>query len=1077
MKRNKLFFNVFLSVLHLSISGYSQKADSLKPTILDNPTSYFAPSREQNKLLGPNVASFEKRARIPVNYNTGQLNYSIPLLTLPVDEQLSIPILMAYSNSGLKPSDIPSSVGNGWDINFSGTIVQYFKGLDDFGTSGLQQALVRANLDAYNIGTLSGEEKYTYFWQIASQLTDSQFDTFSLNLLGRTAHFYFDNETVKFFKEENLKVEFVGSVFTITDELGNKYIFDIQKLTTGSYEDDMFGGLTFYEGAQTWFLTKIITPNGREVTFTYQEDIGYEVRETNKSYSSGNVVSGNNCVVESAYVPKLSEGIRFIGQYLPKRIDYPAGRVEIDYHERDDLVSPLGLKGKALQTLRHRNLTNEVIGKVTFTHNYMDPITTDRLVLTSISLSGKDTTLYDTYDFDYYPSTTAVPIPGLVKAGNTINPANHAIDYQGYYNGQTTNTDKVPQLVYSNNPFNNWQMVGGANRQPNTDFSKWGMLRKITYPDKGYEWFEYEANSYYAQSNTISIFEAADTVPYYENFFRSPSVSCKTEVQTFTVGTTINNAKIYVSIESKLSPVSVRIQKLSDMSYVLNQTQSPTEDWQQVFTVNLPAGNYQYEIEAACTLSSQYSSAHFWIEQPNTSSVQVKTGGNRISKIKRYPIADTPDIRYIRYVLGKRTNYLEYSYLRYIAAPPYSGNYCSFCGVNFIATENNINSYDGFHVEYSRIIEESHLRGLTDIWYKSWPNLGAFPYFLNSSSRLALPWRSGLLEQQYQYRNLTTMVQHQSNSYSEISILPPQLKSLIVKFNYQCATAESYSAYAPWDIFSEGIVPVYTDKMGKVEEFSYLYSDEGSPLLANTTLYDYNARWQLYRVQKLRNDGNWNTQTTYYADDFDNITGTTIAALKSKHIIGKPLKVINTINGNTSVGMLTQLDVNGNPTSIYHYENNTNHTHNSSIYIGSDFVLEETRTYNSKGKLSSFVSRDGVSYVYLWSYNFTHPVALIANATISEVNALIGNIETLGAYSSESSISSALTTLRNGLPAAQVTSALYFVGIGIKQLSTPNGLNVSYEYDGKNRLKMVKDQEGRVLDAYFYQNALTLITN
>lgn len=72
---------------------------------------------------------------------------------------------------------------------------------------------------------------------------------------------------------------------------------------------------------------------------------------------------------------------------------------------------------------------------------------------------------------------------------------------------------------------------------------------------------------------------------------------------------------------------------------------------------------------------------------------------------------------------------------------------------------------------------------------------------------------------------------------------------------------------------------------------------------------------------------------------------------------------------------------------------------------------------------------------------------------------------------------SQLDGIRSNLNQAQVISATYYPGIGIKKLTQANGLSVSYEYDGLNRLKTVKDHNGKVMDSYLYKNALNLISD
>jgi YD repeat-containing protein len=1074
---------LFLLFLSLGISAQKPDSSGINPDSLtegfSGTSSQFGTGPDLSKLMGPNVAAFEKRARIPVSYNTGQVNLSIPLMNLVIDDYLQIPVALPYANSGLKPAEVPSSTGNGWNLPLGGTIVQYFKGLDDLGSLGLQIPLVRNNLDNYTNGVMTPTERYNYLWEVASQNLDSQFDNFSLNFGNRSNQFYFDKSDIKLFNQEQLKITFASDVFTVTDEMGYQYIFGIKKLSTGNYTDEAMGGKIFTEGTTTWFLTKIITPHAQEVVFTYQDDITYEIYELVKSFTMGHYVVNYRCFDEYFYKPSFSETQRTISQYLLKGVQYPGGKLEMQYIDRQDLQSPNGVKSKALAAIRHRNINNEVIAKAAFQYHYMHPASQDRLMLSSVALSGKDTTFSEVFSFEYYPSTVAVPIPGLVKPGGT-NAANNGIDFNDYFNGSTANTDKIPTAIYPENHIFTTgpsPAVGGANRNPDPQYSKMGMLRKITWPDKGYEEFFYEPNTYNKAIGSLSIFETGNASTLYENIMQLGSAHCDTVVQNFTLATTEVGARVRLNAEAKSEPVTLRLKKTSASGYVINSTFLPSEDIEQLFYVALDAGTYQSEILAGCNSPGGFASAWVTIERPSAVEREIITGGNRIMKIKRYPVSGQPDIRRISYSWGRDTAPFQNWHRRTMAYDSYMGNYCGTCEDDFVVRSNNIYTYEGFHVQYRQVDERSHLNGKSNYHYLTWPQTGEFPTVEDYRSRLSFPWRHGLLLGKSDLRKMDRIANNESHVYRQMKIPPWKGLGLLAKFKYHCPTAQGYGTGATFNVFSTGIVPVYTDTTGLLKTIRNYYNDFSSVLYSDSTIYEYNSRWQLYRVSNSRSDGGLNTQTSYYADDFSNSASPNIATLKAKHIIGKPLKSITTINGNTAYGEVGTPNVNGNIFAVWRYESDVNHNPNPAVLTGSDFTQQEVRFYNSKGKLSGFAGRDGITYVYLWSYNFTHPVALIANATEAEVTAVIGNVDSFGALTNESSITAALTSLRSSLAQAQLTTALYYPGIGIKQLTSPDGMQYTYEYDGMNRLSTVKDRNGKETDKYSYQNALTLTTD
>jgi hypothetical protein len=1073
-----------LCLLFFSLGISAQKPDStgINPDSLSSgfteATGPFGVARDLSKLMGPNVAAFEKRGRVPVSYNTGQLNLSIPLMNLAVDDQLQIPVVLPYSSSGLKPADVPSSTGNGWTLPLGGTIVQYYKGIDDFSSAGMQNPYVKNLLDTYNnVSSWPGTEKYPYMWEVANQTMDSQFDVFSLNFGNRSNQFYFDKSEIKLFHQEQLRVTFASDVFTVTDEMGYQYIFGIKKLSTGNYTDHVMGGKIFTEGTTTWFLTKIITPNAQEVIFTYQDDITYEISERHTSYAMGQIVVAYECIDDLQYKPTYSNTDLTISQYLLKGVQYPAGKLEMQYIDRQDLQSPNGVKSKALSSIRQRNINNEVIRKAVFQYHYM-PASQDRLMLSSVAVSGKDTTVSEVFAFDYYPSTVAVPIPGLTKPGVT-NPQNNGVDFQNYFNGGFGNTDKVHRTIYPENHVflsGPSPIVGGGDRNPDPLYSRMGMLRKITWPDKGYEEFFYEANTYQKTIGSLNIFDPANASTLYDIIMHLGSAHCDTVVQTFTIAAN-PDARIILNAEAKTEAITFRLKNTSSSSYLINSTYLPSEDMEQAFYVNLNAGTYQSEILAGCTSPGGFASAWVTIERPSTTEREIMTGGNRIMKIKRYPVTGRPDIRRISYKWGRETAPFENWHQRAIAYQPYMGNYCRECKPAFVVTSSSVYSFDGFHVEYREVDERSHLNGRSNYQYLNWPDTGDFPAVEDHRSRVAFPWRYGLLFNRTDLRKMDRISTIDINVYRPMVLPPWKDRGLLAKFRYSCPTAINYSPGALFSIFDTGVVPVFTDTTGLLRTSKSYHNDLSVMLHKDTTTYEYNARWQPYRVSKSRSDGGLTVETSYFVDDYANSASPNIATLKNKHIVGKPLKTITTINGSTAYGERATPNTNGNFFEVWGYESAGNHNHNPATLTGTDFTLQEVRTYNSKGKISGFTGRDGISYVYLWSYNFTHPVALVANATESEVSVIIGSTESFGALTNESSIAAALDTLRTSLTDANLTTALYYPGIGIKQLTNPDGMLFTYEYDGMNRLSTVKDRNGKVTDKYNYQNALTIVND
>ncbi|MVM41088.1 hypothetical protein GO730_30900 [Spirosoma sp. HMF3257] len=239
MNRSPFYLNCLFSWLLLALCTHSLFGQAGSSSLMAG----YETTTNRLRLLPPNVASIERSGNVPVNFNTGQLNYGIPIHTIEVDNNVSIPIQLAYNNSGLKPDELPTWVGNGWDLHVGGTIVQTINGMDDFdGTAGLQIQANRNALNAYIQGGMSLTEQYQYCDAVVKNLKDSQFDTFSFNLPGKSGKFYFDKASdgspkAVLYNQQPLRINFANNQFTITDERGNVYAFTLSINGSETYPD------------------------------------------------------------------------------------------------------------------------------------------------------------------------------------------------------------------------------------------------------------------------------------------------------------------------------------------------------------------------------------------------------------------------------------------------------------------------------------------------------------------------------------------------------------------------------------------------------------------------------------------------------------------------------------------------------------------------------------------------------------------------------------------------------------------------------------------------------------------------
>lgn len=121
----------------------------------------------------PNAYAFKKAGDIPVNYNTGYLNYGIDLYEIDLGS-VKIPIRLQYQNNGLKVDEIPTWVGHGWNLEFGGVITYEQRGRNDLG--GMLLPGVYALCLQYLNGQMTGPQQKDYLQNVLNNQVDSEFD-------------------------------------------------------------------------------------------------------------------------------------------------------------------------------------------------------------------------------------------------------------------------------------------------------------------------------------------------------------------------------------------------------------------------------------------------------------------------------------------------------------------------------------------------------------------------------------------------------------------------------------------------------------------------------------------------------------------------------------------------------------------------------------------------------------------------------------------------------------------------------------------------------------------------------------
>ncbi len=476
----------------------------------------------------PNASALGFYADVPVSKYTGVPRISLPLYVVEAGE-IQVPLSLNYHASGIKVAQEASWVGLGWSLFAGGVITRSVRGNDDFASDGFYHTGALPAVGADN--DLSVEESdylsYYYYNDINKGLRDGEADVFFFNFNGHTGKFFFTKESKKSTdgylvplcaKQTALSIKYYkqDQEFTIIDEFGVIYTFsDIEKKRLNQYTDESRlppgGRLPSDDDADeficSWYLSSIVSPTGKSVTFKYNKRSNFKVLSQRhcSEHIHRMIDGGGGHVRGNGYIsPSLSALYRYYttsesvsDEIYLSEIVYGDYSVRFSTSDRLDINTPSRqvLKAQKLDSLFVYN-KEERVSSWGFSFSYFNTGTKTasiRLRLDSLQQMGTDKGVQKytfSYDQRYMPEKNS-----------------NAIDHWGYYNAYNNQ-----QLwgYEKKRPGNGGTLIPpvsrtgrykgihikGANREVNPLEMQAGILKAIQYPSGGRVLFDYEPNTY-----------------------------------------------------------------------------------------------------------------------------------------------------------------------------------------------------------------------------------------------------------------------------------------------------------------------------------------------------------------------------------------------------------------------------------------------------------------------------------------------------------------------------------------------------------------------------------------------------
>lgn len=454
INKNILTIVILLSVM---ISGI---ASAQEDDLLDVSLPAISPT-------SPESASLGRYGMIPNESPTGQMNYSVPIYSLPLKNG-SWNVSLGYNYGGFLLEGKPSMTGLGWTLLATGVVNREIRDLADeseFGYYG-----VNHKRDYITDYITNGDMPMEAFRLFSNGGTwDSEPDVYRVSVAGLNFSFKLDTNGDPVYLSKHAHHVFITwdtghyriASFKIVDVNGVVYTFDVKERTVpeGDEHDQ-----SLYTDV-SWLLSKVEYPNEESIYFSYNANthISYDF-----SAQGAATTDPNNCENPLDCIGKTYSGYyndamtrSVVERQVLGGINFPSGGIVFHTPKNGDKVIYDGISIYD----KHNNKIE----------NYNFTYSGTRDLLTSITRN--DGEFY--YEFEYY-GIYSQDLPGFF---NTKHTKPLSKDQWGYYNGSANQYAlNVPSSDYN------------ANLTPDFGSTQAGALKKIIYPTKGVSIINYEQN-------------------------------------------------------------------------------------------------------------------------------------------------------------------------------------------------------------------------------------------------------------------------------------------------------------------------------------------------------------------------------------------------------------------------------------------------------------------------------------------------------------------------------------------------------------------------------------------------------
>jgi len=465
------------------------------------PSSQYIQSLNSLVSGAPESAQMMKYIDYPVSLFTGTPQVSFPITEVK-GKGISIPISLSYhAGGGVKIDEQASNVGLGFMLSTGGEISREIRGIaDDLPTKGFiyknKPVSYYESIRPKTDGDPNAEGHFQEWAAVAEGNMDLEPDIYFFNFGGYSGKFIYDDTQGKFVnlnsKDRVLKITLSppGTApfgFTIIGDDGTKFIFSNAEYS--STQDFPVGlpqnGQPTPPQITSWKLSKIINSDATDsITLNYANNLSsYYTAGSSTAYHvingslsrapvlnvySKNQISGS---IKLMNIVSSTDSVSFLYE-TAERLDYP------DEHAVSKIL--VCSRGGTVKNIFRLHTSY-------FSRENPTGMSIGNLALQSLRLDSLSE--YGNFESNANPlrhrfSYNSTPLPGRLS---------FAKDMWGYANNNTFNQHLAPPMYMNlgGAPL----FLPGADRTPNSQKMRAGILEKVELPTGGSISFEYEPNT------------------------------------------------------------------------------------------------------------------------------------------------------------------------------------------------------------------------------------------------------------------------------------------------------------------------------------------------------------------------------------------------------------------------------------------------------------------------------------------------------------------------------------------------------------------------------------------------------